>query len=306
MTFGDDFFKKLLDSLHDGVYFVDRERRINYWNQGAESISGFSADEVLGKRCSDNILMHVDGEGCQLCTGHCPLAATIEDGQARESDIFLHHKAGHRVPVWVRVSPIRDGEGCIVGAVEVFNENSSKAAALERLAELQGLALLDPLTGVGNRRYAEMKLQAALDAFRRYNWRLGVLFLDLDHFKSVNDTYGHDTGDRVLRMVARTLRGNLRLIDDLGRWGGEEFVVAVTNTTEEHLGLVAERIRKLVALSVLEAGSHQIRVTASIGATMARAEDTPQSLLERADQLMYRAKAGGRNRVQFEEPQGGA
>jgi PAS domain S-box-containing protein len=223
MTLGDTFFKKLLDNLHDGVYFVDRERRITYWNKGAERISGFSAGEVVGTHCWDNTLLHVDGEGCQLCMGQCPLAATIEDGGAREADIFLRHRAGHRVPVSVRVSPIRDGEGRILGAVESFSENSAKNAALDRLVELQELALFDPVTGVGNRRYAEVRLRAALDAQLRYGWRFGVLFLDVDHFKEVNDTHGHDTGGRVLRMVAQTLGGTLRSVDEVGRWGARSL-----------------------------------------------------------------------------------
>ena len=219
MTLGDDFFKELLDNLHDGVYIVDRDRRITYWNKGAERLSGFSAAEVVGMHCWDNILTHVDGAGCQLCTGPCPLAESIKDGRARESDIFLHHKAGHRVPVSVRVSPIRDSEGRILGAVEEFSDNSSKTVALDRLVELQELSLLDAVTGVGNRRFAEFRLRASVDAFRRYGWPFGLLFMDVDHFKEVNDTYGHDTGDRVLRMVARTLGAGLRSVDALGRWG---------------------------------------------------------------------------------------
>lgn len=306
MTFGEDFYKELLDSLHDGVYFVDLDRRITYWNKGAERLSGFSAAEVVGKRCSDEILTHVDREGCRLCTGRCPLAATMEDGRARESNIFLHHKAGYRVPVSVRVTPIRDAQGRIQGAVEEFSDNSSNSAVLDRLVELQELALLDPITGVGNRRYTEMRLRAAADALQRYGWRFGVLFVDLDDFKEVNDTFGHDTGDRVLRMVARTLGGNLRSVDAVGRWGGDEFIAVIANTTEEHLLSTAERSRKLVAVSVLEAGSSQIRVAVSIGGTMARGDDTLLSLVNRADSLMYRAKASGGNRVELAEAQGAA
>ena len=123
--------------------------------------------------------------------------------------------------------------------------------------------------------------------------------LDVDRFKEINDSRGHDTGDKVLRMVARTLGGNLRSVDAVGRWGGDEFVAVIANTTAEQLLQTAERSRKLVAASSLDAGLDQIRVTVSIGATMAQAEDTPQSLVQRADSLMYRAKAGGRNRVEF-------
>jgi diguanylate cyclase (GGDEF)-like protein/PAS domain S-box-containing protein len=299
MTLRDDFFKQLLDNLHDGVYFVDQERRITYWNKGAERITGFSADEVLGKRCQDNILVHVDGEGCQLCTGTCPLTATIERGSAHESNLFLRHKAGHRVPVSVRVSPIRDEDGHIVGAVESFNDNSAMTAALDRAEQLQELAMLDPVTGVGNRRYVEARLRAALDAFRRYGWPFGVLFVDVDHFKRVNDDYGHAIGDKVLRMVAWTVWGNLRSVDAFGRWGGEEFLGVITNTTEDDLRAMAERSRILVSQSAFEEGPHWVHVTVSIGAAMVREDSTLESLLSRADRLLYQAKANGRNRVEL-------
>jgi diguanylate cyclase (GGDEF)-like protein/PAS domain S-box-containing protein len=300
----DGFYKNLLDNLFDGVYFVDRERRITYWNKGAEELAGFPASEVVGKHCWDNKLMHVDAGGTQLCAGGCPLAATIEDGSPREAEVFMRHQSGHRVPVSVRVSPVRNGDGQITGAVEVFSDNSAKKAAQDKIVQLEGLALLDPLTGVGNRRHVEIRLQAALAAFQRYGWVFGVLFLDVDRFKKINDTAGHEAGDQVLRMVARTLAASLRSPDSFGRWGGEEFVAVVVNATEDDLRAVAERCRRLVERSELETGSGRVRVTVSTGGSMAQAGDTAEALMERADQLMYRAKTGGRNRVEFEERAG--
>ena len=93
---------KLLDSLFDGVYFVDLDRRITYWNAGAERISGYLRSEVVGSCCADNLLRHIDTEGHKLCQDGCPLAATMRDGKTRESSVYLHHKFGHRVPVLVR------------------------------------------------------------------------------------------------------------------------------------------------------------------------------------------------------------
>ena len=101
------FHGRLLDSLYDGVYFVDAERSITYWNKGAERLTGYTAAEALGKHCYDNFLMHVNANGCALCFGGCPLAATLVDGNPREDEIFLRHKRGHRVPTSVRVSPVR-------------------------------------------------------------------------------------------------------------------------------------------------------------------------------------------------------
>jgi diguanylate cyclase (GGDEF)-like protein len=228
----------------------------------------------------------------------------MEDGCPREAEVFMRHQSGHRVPVSVRASPVRNGGGQITGAVEVFSDNSAKNAAEDKIVQLEGLALLDPLTGVGNRRHVEIRLQAALGGFERYGWAYGVLFLDVDHFKKVNDTAGHEAGDQVLRMVARTLAGSLRSVDSFGRWGGEEFVAVVTNTTEDDLRVVAERCRCLVEHSALEADTGRIRVTISVGGSMARTGDTTETLMERADRLMYRAKTGGRNRVEFEEMAG--
>ncbi len=241
--------------------------------------------------------MHVDEQGERLCLKGCPLSATLTDGDVREADLFLRHKAGHRVPVRVRVAALRDATGGIAGAVETFTDNSPRLAALQRIQELQQLAYLDTITGVGNRRYTELTLQARLDELRRYGWTFAVLFIDIDRFKQINDAYGHEVGDRVLGLVARTIVGSLRSFDFLGRWGGEEFVAVVPMQFESQLAPLASRCRALVERSALREGGRPVAVTVSIGATMAVASDTVASLVARADELMYRSKTAGRNRV---------
>lgn len=211
-----DFYQRLLDNLYDGVYFLDPERRISFWNRGAERITGFSREEVLGKRCAANILEHVDSEGRCLCaTSDCPAWRSMQDGQLRDCQAFLHHRAGHRVPVRIRTSPLLDADGRAVGAIEVFSENEAELAASERIGRLEQLALLDPLTGLGNRRHCEAQLQTRLDELRRYGWTFGVLFIDIDHFKQINDEFGHEAGDQVLRMVGRTLSNGVRSFDSI-------------------------------------------------------------------------------------------
>src|SRR5208283_429737 len=116
------FHEKLLDGIFDGVYFVDVERKLTYWNRGAERLTGYSAGEAVGRPCYDNFLVHVDETGRALCLNGCPLHRTIGDGQAREAEVFLRHKLGHRISVYVRVAPITDQSGQIVGAVEIFSE----------------------------------------------------------------------------------------------------------------------------------------------------------------------------------------
>jgi diguanylate cyclase (GGDEF)-like protein/PAS domain S-box-containing protein len=293
----DHLFRLVLDELHDGVYITDRERRIVYWNRGAERIAGRRATEMLGHRCSDNLLMHVDEQGQPLCTAGCPLSETLADGRPREASVYMQHAAGHRVPVRVQVQPLVDQQGSVLGAVEVFSDNSARLEALQKIEDLQALAYIDPVTGVGNRRYTEQTLQARLEELRRYGWSFAVLFIDVDHFKDVNDAFGHEIGDRTLHMVARTLAGSLRSFDFLGRWGGEEFVAVVPMQIDTQLAPLAARCRALVERSQLRHGDQAVAVTVSIGATMAEANDTMESMVARADELMYQSKVAGRNRV---------
>ncbi len=134
---GKEFYEEIVSQLHDGLYIVDCDRVIRFWNRAAELITGFSAEEVVGRTCSSNILTHVDSDGACLCTGNCPLSDVISGGQNREDEVFLHHKTGHRVPVSVRVSPLKNEKGEVVGAVELFTDLREKEAVRIRLVELE-------------------------------------------------------------------------------------------------------------------------------------------------------------------------
>lgn len=285
------FYRALLDSLNDGIYFVDRQMRITYWNRAAESITGYSAEQVCGIRCADKVLMHVDGEGNCLCSGGCPLAASIEDGEPRTAEIFLHHRSGHRLPVLVRTAPVTDESGQIVGGVEVFSDNSRHMAELQRASELERAACIDHLTGLANRRYTEKCLADRLQEHERYGWPFGVGFVDLNGFKLVNDSHGHDVGDRLLRVVARVLESNLRTFDIAGRWGGDEFVLVLANVDEEQLEAISQRLRCLIRESTVEIAGQVLHPTASIGYSLARPGDSVESIIRRADADMYREKA---------------
>ncbi|MGC2251635.1 MAG: PAS domain-containing protein, partial [Acidobacteriaceae bacterium] len=144
----DFFHRNLLDNLYDGVYFVDPDRTITYWNKGAERLTGYGANEAVSRHCFDNFLMHVDKAGCALCLSGCPLSKTLADGEHREMELFLRHKQGHRVPVQVRIEPIRSATGSVAGAVAIFTDISA-VKKLERLAgHLVDLAHYDSLTQV--------------------------------------------------------------------------------------------------------------------------------------------------------------
>jgi diguanylate cyclase (GGDEF)-like protein/PAS domain S-box-containing protein len=293
----EDFYKRVLDNLYDAVYFTDLQRRITYWNRAAELLTGFSAQETVGSCCADNILMHVNEAGTCLCTGQCPLSCSMRDRRPRQMEIYLRHKDGHRIPVSVRSCPLVGKDGVVIGAVEIFNDNSRHKAAQEQVKDLSKLAFLDPVTQVANRRYSEQKFIQYLDQYERYGTSFAVLMVDLDEFKQINDTYGHSAGDAVLIAVAKTLSGCLRTSDLLGRWGGDEFIALMPGMTGAHLPEKAELCRALVERSDVPIQETRVSTTVSIGAAVVEPGDTVESLLKRADTRMYESKQAGRNRV---------
>ncbi|RPJ23501.1 MAG: GGDEF domain-containing protein [Chloroflexi bacterium] len=293
-----NFYKDIIDNLYDGVYFVDRDRVITYWNKGAERITGYPAAQTIGRSCRDNLLNHVTASGVQLCLNHCPLAAVMEDGREREVEVFLHHASGHRLPVMVRATALRDETGKVIGAIETFSNNTNVINTRRELWELHQIAMTDPLTGIGNRRHLEGRLRAVIAEFQNNGGPAGLLAMDVDHFKQFNDIYGHNTGDHVLRMVAQTMRHALRATDTTGRGGGDEFIAILHDVRDEDdLRSAAEKVRALVQHSRLDINGQGLTVTVSIGGTMLLADDTPESFVGRADVLMYQSKQAGRNRV---------
>ncbi len=286
---------QLLDNLDDAVYFVNRDRKITYWNEAAENLSGYSSGEVMGKNCFES-LAHVDGCGKSLCSSGCMVSAVLADGKNRQSEIYLRHKGGYRLPVSVRVLPMRNGDGTIVGAMQVYSDARKKNAE-NRVVELERLAFRDALTGLPNRRFMELKVEQGLEEHVRFDRLYGLLLFDLDRFKSVNDSHGHDVGDALLKAVSETLSHGLRPVDIVGRWGGEEFLVLMPDLDAIGLGDLAERCRALIAQSSVPNSSNRVSVTASIGATVLSHADTAESAIRRADELMYQSKKSGGDRT---------
>ncbi len=295
-----DSFKNIIDNLHDGLYMVDKNRIITYWNRAAENMSGFTADEVIGKSCADNILTHTDDNGNNLCKEMCPLASTILDKLPREAQVYIHHKNGHRLPVSVKITPLTDENGEVIGGAELFTDISHQRDNEHRIRELEKMAFLDDLTQLANRGFIHREMLSRLEEVKRFNASFGILFMDIDHFKKFNDQYGHYTGDLVLRYVAKTFSLNSRPFDFYGRWGGEEFIGVIRNIDGAALLNLGNRVRQLIAKSYIINNINQsLQGTISTGATMARKTDTVESLVKRADELLYKSKEAGRNCLTF-------
>lgn len=183
---------------------------------------------------------------------------------------------------------------------QVKEEGKLRAMTLSlsaRSETLEHAALTDSLTGVQNRRYFDDALKEYLGEFQRVGRPVGLMILDLDHFKLVNDTHGHDVGDQVLRTVAHCLKGLTRYHDVVARLGGEEFAVVTPNMDAERLARFAERIRKAIAVMPIQSGAIRLRVTASVGLAVWDQAESAEEFYRRADRQLYEAKRSGRNRV---------
>lgn len=291
----------IVDGLDDGVYYVDRERRINYWNHGAERLTGYRTDQVVGRQCHDNLLCHVDAEGTNLCKRQCPLAATMVDGQSRTMIVWLRHADGSRRPVQTRTAPIRDADGSIVGGVEIFNDATGLIEAQDAAEAARRDALTDPLTGLPNRRLLDPVLAARRDDLVREGRPYALLVADVDHFKAVNDRYGHDVGDEALRVVASTLRGGVRGGDTLVRWGGEEFAIVAAVADPVGLQRLADRLLALMRAASFRVAGRSVPIRISLGGAVAAPGEDAESLFARADRALLAAKAAGRNRYAIAE-----
>lgn len=185
----EELYLSILDNIQDGVYYVDIHRKIKFWNKGAEQITGYQADEMLGLECSESKLNHIDEFGNHLCITGCPLFATNIDGVVRTERVFVRHKNGYRIPLLTTVYPIREN-GVIVGSVEIFTRNAPKAYDDNLIENLSEKAMHDSLTKLPNRSYLEsfcsincLNISASANDLHYFLWILiisGYLTIRMD------------------------------------------------------------------------------------------------------------------------------
>jgi PAS domain S-box-containing protein/diguanylate cyclase (GGDEF)-like protein len=290
-----ELFRALIDQLDAGIYIVDRDRRILYWNGGAERITGYLAHEVAGQLCHGDLLMHCDSEGAVLCGSSCPVKNVMQDSKPRECVVFLRHRQGHRLPVHVRARSIYDSHGQVVGAVEVFEE--ALAPARKTIGELKAFGCLDELTGAASRHYGEMRIRQAVQALDEFGIPFGWMRIGLDSTELLEQRFGHGLIDAAMKMIHHTVDVNLGSLDVLTRWSKAEFRVEVHYSSRLELADTAEKLVTLVRVSALDWWGDRLRLTVSVGAGTAERGDTLESLEARVAGVFESCRAGGGDRA---------
>ena len=293
-----EVYRTILESLAIGVYLVDRDRRIFLWNDGAEKITGRLRQDVLGRVCKDDLLMHCDAnDATLLCAGGCPLAETMRDGQVREADAFLRHKDGQRLPVHLRVMPIRDAGGRIVGAAESFQERVLMPDLYVHPNERAVHDCVDPLTGIGDRHTMLSHVSAAIADFVESHDPFGVLGAVIDNLDQIRLSHGNQAARAVMRVVAQTLYRNLRQADLVGCWLDDGFAVLVADCPADGLARVAEMLQRVVSGASVPWWGDQISFTMSMAGAEVEAGDTADSLLSRVEAALAITLREGRHHV---------
>ena len=290
------FPARLLDNMHDAVVFVDSAMRIFYWNHGAERLTGISAASVRQRPWTTELLHMRNEKGEPLGDDDCPARSTVQSGVQSLRRLTILGRAGRPVAVDSHVIPVASAEGATLGAVLLLHDASSEISLELRCQNLHDKATRDPLTQVANRAEFDRVHQTFVNTHRQQQIPCSLIICDLDHFKQINDTYGHQAGDEVIRSLATLMKNSCRPGDLVARYGGEEFVILCADCDNAAAVRRAETVRKAFA-QLLQPKLGGRSVTASFGVTEIQPGDTAETMLRRADRALLQAKESGRNRV---------
>ena len=295
-------YRSLIAAMEEGVTLQDENSKILAFNKSAERILGLSADQLRGKTSFDPDWYSIHEDGSPFPGETHPVVVTLRTG-VPQSDVIMgiHKPDGSLTWISINVQPIfQEGKTTPYRVVATMHDITERKIAQEHI---ERLAHFDQLTGLPNRTLLNDRFRYALSLAQRSGETLAVMFLDLDHFKDINDTLGHNVGDEVLMEVAKRLKAAVREEDTISRQGGDEYILILPATDADGAGLVASKLIDVVARPC-HIEQHELTVTASIGIAIYPHDGTNlESLSKNADISMYRAKREGRNGFRFYTPE---
>jgi PAS domain S-box-containing protein len=277
---GSDVHRRVLESLEDGVYLVDSSRCIVYWNEGAERITGYRRQDVIGRPCGGNLLLYCSDAGFALREQDYPLSTTMADGRSRRLDAFLKHQLGHRVPVSIRSAAVRDAGGAIVGAVEIFHVDSRHYGLLQKFRGLEPYGCLDLTIGLPNRAMTEARLRHRLEDLATFGIPLGLFSIVIDDRAAIEARGGRGAWSGLLRTAAQTMAETMEPNGFVGCWDGR-FIGLLGNTDLLSLHQIAGRVASLVHASHVSWWGDELEPTVVLQSAMAEPGDTPESAVAR-------------------------
>lgn len=296
---------QIFNTVNIGLVILDRELNVVHWNRWMEIQSGIKADAILGAPLFDHFPTLNNPYFLKNCKSVLTFGSFSFFSQKLHKFVFPfkpHSSLAAKFDFMQQscsMGPLRSDDKAIERMFLIVQDVTEIAAYENQLIELN---IKDPLTGIFNRRHLEARLREEVERHRRHKHGLSLAMIDIDHFKKVNDTYGHPCGDQVLIGVAQAVAGAIRSTDLVGRYGGEEFCCVLPETSIAGAFMLMERIRAKIAAEVFCTNDTNLSVTISIGVAEIGMDQTGEQLLGSADTALYEAKHSGRNRVvKFED-----
>ena len=289
----EQLYRSALAAMEEGIVVHSSTGEIITHNNSAVQILGLTGAQLLGKTPTDPGWRAIAQDGSPLPGDEHPAQVTLKTGAPMHGFIMGVYKTDGKLS-WLSVNSqpvIHSGEETPAAVVVTFVDITER---MSHVQELTRMSETDHLTKIANRLKFSTAAGREVNSSKRYDYPLSILMFDLDHFKRVNDTFGHDIGDIVLVDTVRAVEELIRETDVFARWGGEEFIILLPHSGKEDGAALGERIRAAVETWVYEEAGH---ITCSIGVTSLTDEDTEETLLKRVDDALYEAKNRGRNRV---------
>jgi diguanylate cyclase (GGDEF)-like protein/PAS domain S-box-containing protein len=290
------FEQQLIDSMHDGVIFVDEQRNIFLWSKGAERLTGVSSAAAQGRQFTPTLLDMCNTAGRRVRDDACPVARALATHAQLRQRLEILGRQGEHVAIDLHAIPVVCRDGQLRGATVLLQDAQPEVSLEEKCEALHAEVTKDPMTKVANRAEFDRMLALFIEAHEQAGLPCSLIMTDIDHFKSINDTFGHQAGDEAIITVANLMTQACRSGDLVARYGGEEFAVLCADCTMADAAGRAEQIRKKIAEATFSSLGAR-KITSSFGVAQLQAGDTPETLLRRSDSALLMAKEQGRNQV---------
>jgi diguanylate cyclase (GGDEF)-like protein/PAS domain S-box-containing protein len=273
-----EVFQAIVDRIETGVYALDLDQRVVYWNFGAQKITGFLSQDVLGRPCADSILVEYDHHNPVVCTHHCPLESGIGQHAHREVVTYLRHRQGHVIPVRLWTMALTDPAGSVTGAAKVFTEKAL-LPELTREETARGRHQdLDPETELPSRAGTETFLREQIQLAEKQRVPCGLIVVRLATLEDFRRKHGSEASSAILREVSQTLKDMVRRTDLLGRWSADCFLGVLPGCAIEPLERVGARMKKVAGRVAISWWGDRLSVEVSVGVTMVETGDTVETI----------------------------
>jgi diguanylate cyclase (GGDEF)-like protein/PAS domain S-box-containing protein len=292
-----EIYQTVLDGLQTGVYLVDRNRRIRFWNEGAEQITGYLRQDVVGRLLRDHLLATGNAVKDSASDPDDPINLAFRDGKPSIMNVSILHKEGYRVPIVLRTLPIRNSRGAVIGAAESFERNRSASEWTRRRSAYADFGCLDAATGVAARSFMETQLRENLITFTEHNIPFSILLVQIDHMDQFRASRGPGVVPTILRVIAQSVENCVRPTDLVGCWGENQFIAILLQCRESEVALVGERVRKMIGRSEIEWWVDKFSVTSPVGGAGCRPGDEAELLVARAAASLQESIVKGGNCV---------